>query len=484
MSLEERRKSLELMQRIELRVAELMIEHKKATAHNERLALELSMRRLLDQMQILAQQLLKQQSLLDEEDCADEKNLTLEQESAKYYDKLRLLRDVHRRRPAADQMVKNLDMVEYEAVMRSCMLDSRVQFDGEDVEHGSSCLLSLFSGEECMGRYLDLVSLHQEFLNLHMSGTNQMAPMDCDYISYLKDFDNVPEGVPSTIRMDSKAYKKYLMNLTSYLKSFLQRAKPLVDQSAMFADDKVSDDSSTRSDLYCKACEKTFTNASVFECHFSGKKHQAAEKRLKEDGPGASIEQLEKQVNVLGSVLGEIRRDTIRNVERKQSRTFEERQQDAMAEQMASGVALEAGNNQDDDDEDLEDDRIYNPLNLPLDWDGKPIPYWLWKLHGLGVRFSCEICGNQVYMGRRAFDQHFGEWRHSNAMKALRIPNTRHFFQITKIDEAQALWEQLRKNMRRSEGQMRAEAIEECEDHLGNVYSRKTFEDLKRQGLL
>lgn len=28
---------------------------------------------------------------------------------------------------------------------------------------------------------------------------------------------------------------------------------------------------------------------------------------------------------------------------------------------------------------------LYNPLNLPLGWDGKPIPFWLYKLHGLSV---------------------------------------------------------------------------------------------------
>lgn len=26
-----------------------------------------------------------------------------------------------------------------------------------------------------------------------------------------------------------------------------------------------------------------------------------------------------------------------------------------------------------------------NPKNVPIGWDGKPIPYWLYKLHGLGV---------------------------------------------------------------------------------------------------
>ena len=30
-----------------------------------------------------------------------------------------------------------------------------------------------------------------------------------------------------------------------------------------------------------------------------------------------------------------------------------------------------------------EEEYIYNPLKLPLGWDGKPIPYWLYKLHGL-----------------------------------------------------------------------------------------------------
>lgn len=33
---------------------------------------------------------------------------------------------------------------------------------------------------------------------------------------------------------------------------------------------------------------------------------------------------------------------------------------------------------------DDEDGEIYNPLKLPIGWDGKPIPYWLYKLHGLG----------------------------------------------------------------------------------------------------
>ena len=37
-----------------------------------------------------------------------------------------------------------------------------------------------------------------------------------------------------------------------------------------------------------------------------------------------------------------------------------------------------------DTESDDEEQQIYNPLKLPMGWDGKPIPYWLYKLHGLG----------------------------------------------------------------------------------------------------
>ena len=52
------------------------------------------------------------------------------------------------------------------------------------------------------------------------------------------------------------------------------------------------------------------------------------------------------------------------------------------------------------EDEDDEEEFVYNPLKLPLGWDGKPIPYWLYKLHGLNQEFKCEICGGYSYWGR------------------------------------------------------------------------------------
>lgn len=46
---------------------------------------------------------------------------------------------------------------------------------------------------------------------------------------------------------------------------------------------------------------------------------------------------------------------------------------------------------QPESESDDEDQQIYNPLKLPMGWDGKPIPYWLYKLHGLGQVISIYV---------------------------------------------------------------------------------------------
>ena len=40
---------------------------------------------------------------------------------------------------------------------------------------------------------------------------------------------------------------------------------------------------------------------------------------------------------------------------------------------------------------DDEEKPFHNPLNLPLGWDGKPIPFWLYKLHGLGIEYPAQL---------------------------------------------------------------------------------------------
>ena len=124
--------------------------------------------------------------------------------------------------------------------------------------------------------------------------------------------------------------------------------------------------------------------------------------------------QIRALVSDYDSPLLVVRNDTKANVERKQALTDRERQLEneeleererKEAEESAAKAerAAKKGGNAaavDIDGEDDDEDRIYNPLKLPLGWDGKPIPFWLYKLHGLGVEYSCEICSNFIYRGR------------------------------------------------------------------------------------
>lgn len=377
-------------------------------------------------------------------------------------------------------------------------------------------LSSIFTGEERNGRFLDLYRIYDEVINL-------IGPSSMDYLTFLKVFDNPKDYVPES-KLNSSAYSNYLDNLLKYLSDFVQRTRPIsglneekVKEHLMELEilheaqeaELLKQLEGNSQELFCEPCDKLFTNASVFEAHFKGKKHLKAaeshkptsskssndhseardkliEQRRSELKKRQSIEKKEQMISLYGELLKEVKEATKGNVERRQALTAEERLQaenesDEEEETGENGVTNLISQESAESNE-LEDGRIYNPLKLPLDWDGKPIPFWLWKLHGLGVPYECEICGNFVYMGRRAFDQHFYEWRHNHGMKCLGIPNTSHFFQITKIDEVKRIWEKMRQTAKTEA--LRLDWMEECEDASGNVYDRRTFEDLKRQGLI
>lgn len=96
-------------------------------------------------------------------------------------------------------------------------------------------------------------------------------------------------------------------------------------------------------------------------------------------------------------LLAQVIADTKGRVEKRQAQTYEEmmaEQEDAF-EESAAAPGEEGGS-----DGEEGDGYVYNPLKLPTGWDGKPIPYWLYKLHGLNQEFTCEICGGEVYKGR------------------------------------------------------------------------------------
>ncbi|VDD86584.1 unnamed protein product [Enterobius vermicularis] len=420
-------------------------------------------------------------------------------EFAEFYSRLKSLKDAHRRNPD-------------EVAVPLCLEFQKMNEAIEDIEAAERDLVE-FTDEEAYGRFLDMHALHTKYLNI--KGVKKI-----DYLTYLSQFDRF-----SDILMSSKKsgfYREYLIELKNYLVDFLDRTRPLHDVNETFAKtdaefEKKWEEASipgwgkehhgalTHSGAFLDL--SSFNSAAELEtlgldrlksallalglkCGgtlkeraerlFATKGHKLSEMEiealakkkdveLKERARMCETARIEAYIQRLASILNEEREGTKENVERKQARGLGESVEEEEAEADLSDAE--------------EDDAIpYNPKNLPLGWDGKPIPYWLYKLHGLNISYPCEICGNQVYKGPKAFQRHFNEWRHSHGMRCLGIPNTAHFANITKISDAVELWGKIRRQ--RESVKWNPEHDEEFEDSAGNVVNKRTFEDLKRQGLL
>ncbi|XP_057365401.1 splicing factor 3A subunit 3-like [Daphnia carinata] len=377
-----------------------------------------------------------------------------------------------------------------------------------------------FTDEEGYGKYLDLHESYTRYINL--KGIQKV-----DYINYLNIFDRLFD-----IPRDKKngEYRNYLQGLVDYLVDYVARVKPVMDLDNLFREIEQDFEkdytagtfpgwpkettgsalANTGAPLDVSAFSSWEELASLgldrlksalmalgLKCGgtledrakrlFSTKGLQVDEidKSLFAKGQGKNrgtteqdkevekhkkIALLEAQVYKLVEILSEPRHATKENVERKQARTDGEREEE-------EEDVIEVPEDEDDDD-----DVPYNPKNLPLGWDGKPIPYWLYKLHGLNISYNCEICGNYTYKGPKAFQRHFAEWRHAHGMRCLGIPNTAHFANVTRIEDAISLWTKLRSQ--KTSERFVADHEEEYEDSMGNVIPKKTYEDLRRQGLL
>lgn len=328
-------------------------------------------------------------------------------------------------------------------------------------------MLVEFTDEEGCGRYLDLHECYEKYLNIR--GVEKV-----DYIAYLMTFDHVFDIPKERKNMD---YKIYLQCLLAYLGDYLIRIKPLLDidtelenvhkdfkqqwtagtfagwpknQESVLANTGAHLDLSAfssweelaslgldrlKSALVALGIKCGGTLEERAQRLFSTKGQRTIDPTLlakrdvnkiaaRENARHREIAHMEAQLYRFSELVSDQRSATKENVQRKQARTEGERE-DSDAEASES-----------DNEEDDADDVPYNPKNLPLGWDGKPIPYWLYKLHGLNISYSCEICGNYTYKGPKAFQRHFAEWRHAHGMRCLGIPNTAHFANVTQIEDA------------------------------------------------
>ena len=393
---------------------------------------------------------------------------------------------------------------------------------------------SQFSAEEGYGKYIDLHDLHLEFLNLKGIDKNT------GYLAYLGLFDDLSSIEKSVKR--HKNYKVYLENLFKHLSHYVERVMPLYDQPLQFTKLSVEFNEEWNQGTF-KGWQRAVSGSmmkkqtgslnmeefeDVEELKVLGldrlkealkavglkcggdlnqratrlfatkhknvkdlpKKWRISEQELanlQSDDQNESTDQkynktlawLEAKIYNLSNLINVQIKDTQENVRRKQGKTSKElaeEEEDESDEEITlvdNSVEAFTGEN--------EEEVIYNPKNLPLDWDGKPIPYWLYKLHGLNKNYPCEICGGFSYRGLKPYQKHFAEWRHAHGMRCLGIPNTVHFSGIVKIEDAQKLWSKLKAE--KTAERFKPETEEEFEDQVGNVLNKKTFDDLRRQGL-
>lgn len=272
-----------------------------------------------------------------------------------FYKQLNTIKDFHRRYP--NEPVENLERA-YKRKAHGEGESATVEVD------------NMFTGEEAYGKFLDLTTLHEDYLNL--PGVKRLS-----YLQYLTMFDTFTPPQCPIRRVDKTTdqYFRYLGGLATYLESFLKRTRPLEDLDQVFASfDKDFENAwaanevpgwgselhiagpsapvteGTGEGVWCPDCEKEFKNDNVYKSHLSGKKHiKAAEvRKLQSETNGTTNAETNGHTNTRGSTVQKLkeraiaereyrihrlaatmetqRNDTRVNVERRQGMTERERQ--------------------------------------------------------------------------------------------------------------------------------------------------------------
>ncbi|KAF5832942.1 hypothetical protein DUNSADRAFT_10988 [Dunaliella salina] len=166
--------------------------------HREKLMQSHRVKRRLEGAEEAAQKLVK---IYEDEDGARKEEIAALANNnnpfAAFYDRLKEIREYHRRFP-------NLDVTEAEN-------DEPLLKEEPHV---------VFTGEEGFGRYLDLHSHYLALINA------KFGKKDLEYYEYVANLPTHTNSIPCVYKAGT-AYRNYLQNLLNYLADFHERTQPL-----------------------------------------------------------------------------------------------------------------------------------------------------------------------------------------------------------------------------------------------------------------
>ncbi|RNF12268.1 putative splicing factor 3a [Trypanosoma rangeli] len=122
-----------------------------------------------------------------------------------------------------------------------------------------------------------------------------------------------------------------------------------------------------------------------------------------------------------------------------------------------------------------------------LDRDGKPVAQWLIHLQQLHKKFYCEVCGGTVYVGPKAFKEHFGAERHAEGLRRLGV--TVHLKEYAGISSIRKVIEMRDKVLSNTSGLRKRlheeQEGEEMQDAQGNVITAGAYKrfQISRKGI-
>lgn len=285
-------------------------------------------------------------------------------------------------------------------------------------------VVAVFGGSRLYGDGLELVGIFGKYGDVHGCRV---------YETFLRRVHRVDA------RGSGFRYLEYLHELSEYLRGFIKVKYPGVYRrrwasmpkvvnradGQSFCVSKGAEDGGGFPKVYCVKCEREISR-SVVRYHLDGRRHKRREGGDEILHCSMSIEGAEDMVREGFRALEKERRYSVSLLSRRRKQA------------------------------------------------GKDVPKWQHRLKDLDIMFECSICGYSGY-GRDGFDEHFGEEGHAREVLKHGIEYGPRLKGITRVDVLMDMKSRQRDSDSYSE---------EFEDAEGNVFDRRTYEDLVRNGLI